>query len=63
MIYIDHVRSCIFSVIGAPVNTTTWLSALPFCPILPRPQIISLPLDTAKVRLQLQPKSAAPKYK
>lgn len=26
-------------------------------------EIVSLPLDTAKVRLQLQPKSSAPKYK
>lgn len=27
------------------------------------PQIISIPLDTAKVTLQLQPKSATPHYK
>ena len=26
-------------------------------------QVLTIPLDTAKVRLQVQPKSATPKYK
>lgn len=39
-----------------------WILNLPL-PISSLIQILSLPLDTAKVRLQLQSKTAAPKYK